>query len=172
MTRPLVHVRKGSDRNTPCYRVMVGDVFVHFSYETPIAFGSYDGAYRQPNRWGPTTGRHFKDLGVYGATVIEDEDDDTRGQAIDGYQRVTVMYPDPANNYVPTPQSAPRSSPDVSANSNITLECPIPFDADTMARKADIMQKVAFLQEGSAHGMYLSGPADPALHTIRIVAAD
>lgn len=31
-------------------------------------------------------------------------------------------------------------------------------------------EKVEFLREGAAHGMYLSGPADPALGTIRVVA--
>lgn len=29
--------------------------------------------------------------------------------------------------------------------------------------------KIAYLREGAAHGMYLSGPADPALATIRVV---
>jgi arginine/lysine/ornithine decarboxylase len=32
-------------------------------------------------------------------------------------------------------------------------------------------EKVAYLREGAAHGMYLSGPADPRLQTIRVVAA-
>ncbi|MFN8591524.1 MAG: hypothetical protein U0031_08705 [Thermomicrobiales bacterium] len=31
-------------------------------------------------------------------------------------------------------------------------------------------EKIAYLREGAAHGMYLSGPIDPALGTIRIVA--
>jgi arginine/lysine/ornithine decarboxylase len=30
-------------------------------------------------------------------------------------------------------------------------------------------EKIAYLQEGTAHGMYISGPADPALKTIRVV---
>jgi arginine/lysine/ornithine decarboxylase len=30
-------------------------------------------------------------------------------------------------------------------------------------------EKIAYLREGAAHGMYLSGPADPALATIRVV---
>jgi hypothetical protein len=30
-------------------------------------------------------------------------------------------------------------------------------------------EKVAYLAEGVAHGMYLSGPADPQLRTIRVV---
>jgi arginine/lysine/ornithine decarboxylase len=30
-------------------------------------------------------------------------------------------------------------------------------------------EKIAFLKEGAAHGMYVSGPADPALGTIRVV---
>ena len=30
-------------------------------------------------------------------------------------------------------------------------------------------EKVAYLEEGVAHGMYVSGPADPKLRTIRVV---
>ncbi len=30
--------------------------------------------------------------------------------------------------------------------------------------------KLDYLREGAAHGMYLSGPADPELKTIRVVA--
>jgi lysine decarboxylase len=30
-------------------------------------------------------------------------------------------------------------------------------------------EKIAYLREGAAQGMYLSGPADPSLTTIRIV---
>lgn len=77
--------------------------------------------------------------------AIEDEDDDLRGQAIAAPARVTLIYPDPANKYVATPQTAPRFSPDVSAASEVNIECPIPFSADQMIRKADIMQKIAFL---------------------------
>jgi hypothetical protein len=78
--------------------------------------------------------------------AVEDQDDDDRQAAIKSFQRVTVIYPDPANKYVSTPQTAPRTSPDVTANSNVNIECPIPFNADQMAQKADIIQKIAFLQ--------------------------
>jgi lysine decarboxylase len=30
--------------------------------------------------------------------------------------------------------------------------------------------KIAYLQDGAAHGQYISGPADPTLATIRVVA--
>ncbi|MBA2518558.1 MAG: aminotransferase class I/II-fold pyridoxal phosphate-dependent enzyme [Chloroflexia bacterium] len=33
------------------------------------------------------------------------------------------------------------------------------------------VEKVAYLEAGAAHGMYLSGPADPALKTLRVVAS-
>lgn len=77
--------------------------------------------------------------------AVEDEDNDVRSPAVQTYQRVTVIYPDPENQYVPTPQTSPRTSPDVTANNAITIQCPIPFDHDTMAQKADILQKIAFL---------------------------
>lgn len=78
--------------------------------------------------------------------AIEDEDDDDREAALKAFRRVTITYPDPANKYIATPQTAPRTSPDVSANSNVTIECPIPFSADLATQKADIMQRIAFLQ--------------------------
>jgi hypothetical protein len=79
--------------------------------------------------------------------LVEDEDDTTRQQeSIDGWQRVTVIYPDPSNNYVPTSQTAPRSSPDILAGSEVNIECPFPFDHDTAKQKADILQKIRYMQ--------------------------
>jgi len=77
---------------------------------------------------------------------IEDQDDDLWEQPIVGWRRLTITYPDPANNYVPSTQVAPRTSPDVSATSDMNIECPIPFDATTAAQKADIIQKIKFCE--------------------------
>ena len=68
-----------------------------------------------------------------------------------------------------------RAVPLAEAAGEISAELVIPYPPGIpVLAPGDVItaEKVAFLQEGSAHGMYLSGPADPALHTIRIVAAD
>lgn len=102
----------------------------------------YDGQLHAVRRGGPIVSTFTED----DLLDVEEEDDDTRAPALEAFKRITVMYPDPANKYVATPQTAPRTSPDITTSNAITLQCPIPFDAETMARKADIIQKIAFLQ--------------------------
>ena len=98
---------------------------------------------------------------------VEDQDDDMREQAIAGWKRLTLIYPDPENNYVATPQTAPRSSPDVEASSEVKIECPIPFDADIAAQIADKLQKIKFCElEGTFSRAFtaeydLHVPSDP-----------
>lgn len=53
------------DCNNKATRVEIGKHTVFFSYTTPIAYSGPLGECRIPNHWGPTTGRHFKALGVY-----------------------------------------------------------------------------------------------------------
>lgn len=78
--------------------------------------------------------------------TIEEQDDDLREPPVVGWSRVTVVYPDPANKYVASTQTAPRTSPDVTANSEIKIECPIPFDGDRAAQITDIIQKIKFCE--------------------------
>lgn len=73
---------------------------------------------------------------------IEDDDDNTRKQVIEAPARVTLAYPDPANNYVVTPQTARRSVPDIQSTGEKTVQTVIPFSADQSAQIADKMQKV------------------------------
>jgi hypothetical protein len=106
----------------------------------------YDGKIRTVLRGGAVSGTLDPD----DIMRMEDRDDDLREQPIVGWRRLTVTYPDPANKYVPSTQVAPRTSPDVSATSDMNIECPIPFDADTAYQKADILQKIKFCElEGS-----------------------
>ena len=52
-------------RKTEAHELHIGDAVFYFSYQTCIAFKIYDGtgrALRRPNDWGPTTGRHFREL--------------------------------------------------------------------------------------------------------------
>ena len=102
----------------------------------------YDGKIRSIRLGGSVAGTLDPD----DLLTVEDQDDDLREQPVAGWARVTLVYPDPANNYVPSTQTAPRTSPDVSANSEVKIECPIPFDGDRAAQIADIIQKIKFCE--------------------------
>ena len=69
-----VKLRKGTNRNTPAHVVTIGKYSLYFSYETCIAVYSPYGGFRIQNYWGPTTGRHFNEMGVAGFNLVEDRD--------------------------------------------------------------------------------------------------
>lgn len=62
------------DCNGKATRVDIGDHVVFFSYKTAIAYRGPLGACRVDNYWGPTTGRHFKALGVYDLPMVSQEE--------------------------------------------------------------------------------------------------
>ncbi len=74
---------KGSDRNTQCHYIRLMGVVVYFSYETPIAFEYRGEYYRRRNVWGPTTGRHMKEMGVTGSYFTEMEDGEAFNKLLD-----------------------------------------------------------------------------------------
>jgi hypothetical protein len=63
-------------RKTQAHIVVIKDVKYYFSYETCIAaegeFKGYARRIRVANSWGPTTGRHFNELGCKDFEVLED----------------------------------------------------------------------------------------------------
>lgn len=72
-----------TNRNTKaCMLSVTGIGDFYFSYETCIAFcGLIDdkpATCRVRNRWGPTTGRHFNDLGCANFVEVEDEEFERR----------------------------------------------------------------------------------------------
>lgn len=66
-----VSISKGSDRNTQAYIVCVNEYRLYFSYETCMAVDTPYGRFRRENIWGPTTGRHLKEMRVYNYPVIK-----------------------------------------------------------------------------------------------------
>ncbi|MGH2615254.1 MAG: aminotransferase class I/II-fold pyridoxal phosphate-dependent enzyme [Thermomicrobiales bacterium] len=65
-----------------------------------------------------------------------------------------------------------RAIPLETANGEISAELVIPYPPGIpVLAPGEVItaDKVAYLREGAAHGMYVSGPADPALGTIRVV---
>lgn len=66
----MIRFSKATNRNTKCYWIHVNDLTVLISYETVVA-ASYNGQHvRLDNRWGPTTGRHFRDTNTYDNRVV------------------------------------------------------------------------------------------------------
>lgn len=58
-------------RNTRACVVELGPHAFYFSYETCIAYAGPLGAARVANLWGPTTGRHFRELGCAEFPAVE-----------------------------------------------------------------------------------------------------
>ena len=58
-------------RNTKACVVEIGPHTLFFSYATCIAYTGPLGRARRANVWGPTTGRHFRELGCAGFPVVE-----------------------------------------------------------------------------------------------------
>ncbi|MCC7021668.1 MAG: aminotransferase class V-fold PLP-dependent enzyme [Thermomicrobiales bacterium] len=66
-----------------------------------------------------------------------------------------------------------KATPLAAANGEVSAELVIPYPPGIpVLAPGEIItdDKIAYLREGAAHGMYLSGPADPTLATIRVVA--
>ncbi len=75
MSRPLISLRKATNRNTPLHEVEYGTMLtLYFSYETIIAFRCDTlGSFMTSNRWGPTTGRHMNELRRDSFTQVDEE---------------------------------------------------------------------------------------------------
>ena len=58
----MITLTNPTRRKTPAHIVTVGEHELFFSYETLIAYRGKV-SIRRPNDWGPTTGRHFNELG-------------------------------------------------------------------------------------------------------------
>lgn len=68
--------------------------------------------------------------------------------------------------------SSSRAIPLDEASGEISTELVIPYPPGIpVLAPGEVIttEKVAYLAEGIAHGMYISGPSDPRLRTIRVV---
>ena len=64
---------KGSTRKTECYKVVIGGYIFGISYETIVSVrGKKNG--RVVNSWGPTTGKHLKELDAYDLPILSREE--------------------------------------------------------------------------------------------------
>ncbi|MFH1985523.1 MAG: hypothetical protein ABIL58_27110 [Pseudomonadota bacterium] len=56
--------------NTNCRRVVLGNLVMFYSYETPVGFyHPRYGGYKTENLWGPTTGKHLRHMPGFKETV-------------------------------------------------------------------------------------------------------
>lgn len=69
----MLELRKGSERNTQCHVVQIGDHEFFFSYQTCVAYRSSTMRCRLENVWGPTTGRHINEMGVKAWPIVTKE---------------------------------------------------------------------------------------------------
>jgi len=69
-----VRLHNPTGRNTRACVVEVGPHALYFSYETLIAYAGPLGRARRANVWGPTTGRHFREMGCSGFPVVEPDE--------------------------------------------------------------------------------------------------
>lgn len=74
----------------------------------------------------------------------ESSDEDTREQAVEFPRKIAVSYIDITQNYTVRPQYAYRSSPDVRAVGEETVQLPLCAFPDRAAKVADIAMKVAW----------------------------
>lgn len=73
-----IRLTKGSNRNTQAHVVRIGNHEFYFSYQTCIAYRGPLGSARIANHWGPTTGRHFREMGISDLPVLGDTEFDAR----------------------------------------------------------------------------------------------
>lgn len=74
----MIRLTNPTGRKTPAHIVTIGQKEYFFSYQTCIAFRGPDQngnivGLRIANSWGPTTGRHFNELGCKDFHVLSDE---------------------------------------------------------------------------------------------------
>ncbi len=60
-------------RRTQAHIVNVNGADYYFSYRTCIAYDGKKGRFRITNHWGPTTGRHFNEMGCGDFEIIDDD---------------------------------------------------------------------------------------------------
>lgn len=65
-----VRLSNPTGRNTRACVVEIGPHAFYFSYETCVAYAGPLGRARRANEWGPTTGRHFRDLGCADFPIV------------------------------------------------------------------------------------------------------
>ena len=72
MTAARLHNSTG--RNTRACVVEIGRHAFYFSYETCIAYAGPLGRARRANVWGPTTGRHFREMGCAEFPMVDPDE--------------------------------------------------------------------------------------------------
>jgi hypothetical protein len=75
----MIDIRNPTNRRTECRIVRINGLQLVFSHNTLIGFfaagdtSSRERAYRLENRWGPTTGRHMMESGIYHAAIVTEQ---------------------------------------------------------------------------------------------------
>ena len=70
----MITLQNPTGRKTPAHIVTIGTWELFFSYQTLIAARGPGFRYRIANSWGPTTGRHFRELHCDTFSVFDGDD--------------------------------------------------------------------------------------------------
>ncbi len=76
MTSAILSFRHATQRNTKAYVIELGHHRFFISYDTIVAYYNRltREAARLKNHWGPTTGRHIKEMDMHDAPIVKDEE--------------------------------------------------------------------------------------------------
>ena len=69
-----LRLRHATRRNTKAYILELGPHDLYVSYETIIGYAGPSGRFRRSNVWGPTTGRHMKEMDIRGWEEVTNEE--------------------------------------------------------------------------------------------------
>lgn len=74
----FIQFSKATERNSPCFELRISGVVLGISYETVISAHYGNELIRRHNVWGPTTGRHMRELGVKEYTEVDEPEFNVR----------------------------------------------------------------------------------------------
>ena len=76
----MIKFRRETNRRTEAYSIDIGYNRLYISYEAIVAFtdSAMNSSCRIENHWGPTTGRHMREMGVHDFPIVSDEEMERR----------------------------------------------------------------------------------------------
>lgn len=70
----MIGLSRGSKRKTEAYELEIGRHRFFISYQTIIGYQGKLGNCRLQNRWGPTTGKHIREMEIHDYPIVTDEE--------------------------------------------------------------------------------------------------
>ena len=75
MYESVLTFRHASSRDTKAYVIYLGQHKFYISYETIVGYKDMGGdGVRLKNEWGPTTGRHIREMGISDFPIVSEDE--------------------------------------------------------------------------------------------------